>query len=170
MKKIVLKVILVLYLIISITVTVFIFNFDDHMTTKLGETYLVNITKDIEGCNKNDLLITPTNNNLNIGDKIYYFKTKKGVSHVEVGSVKEVSSLVNNESEFYLNNNETVKSKNVLGKVEESKRVSCIGGLLEVLESKWGYLFLIVLPILLIFAYEVFTISKELKQRKKTKK
>ena len=61
----------------------------------------------------------------------------------------------------------TAKELRALGyddvKTETSKVYHGLGSVLSVLESRFGFLFLIIFPILILFIYEVFIVIKEVK-------
>ena len=63
-------------------------------------------------------------------------------------------------------NGETVSTKLIIGKDENIRVVPVLGSIMNVLESRYGYLCLIVLPILVVFIYELYTIVKEMKRKK----
>ena len=58
-------------------------------------------------------------------------------------------------------------SEYVIGAAKDTKVYSGIGGVLAFLESRWIFLTFVVLPILFIFLYEIYTIALEVKKQLK---
>ena len=54
-------------------------------------------------------------------------------------------------------------SQYVIGKVDNSKVYNGLGSVLSVLESRWVFLLVIILPVLLIFVYEIYAFVIEVK-------
>ena len=63
-------------------------------------------------------------------------------------------------------NNETVSEKLIIGKDENIRVIPVLGSIMNVLESRYVYLCLVVLPVLAVFIYELYTIVKEMKSKK----
>ena len=63
-------------------------------------------------------------------------------------------------------NKETISNKFVIGVDDQVRVVPVLGAVLNVLESRWGYLCFVVLPILVAFVYEIVHISREVKRKK----
>ena len=62
-----------------------------------------------------------------------------------------------------MNGDYPLSSEFVIGKAETSKTYHNLGSILSVLESKYGFLFLIIFPILVLFIYEIYIVIKEIK-------
>ena len=63
--------------------------------------------------------------------------------------------------------NDVIDKKEVIGTIKNATVIPIAGSILSLLESKWGYLCIIILPILIAFLYEVYSIIKELKGKTK---
>ena len=59
-----------------------------------------------------------------------------------------------------------VSSEYVIGTAKTSKSYSNLGTILGVLESRFGFLFMIIFPILVLFIYEIYAVIRELKSSK----
>lgn len=111
--------------------------------------------KSIEGVKSGDLLIVKNGNNIEVGDMIYYYVVYNE-SYI-IRSSYVVGIETDNYSEIYTideNNNMTVAGNRVLGKEAAIKHH--IGTVLNILQSRLGFLFLVLLPILVIFIYQIY--------------
>lgn len=164
MKKIIFRVIICVYLLIAIMVTIFLLNYDEHRATKLGKNTLVNVERNVGNLSKYDLVIAKKQKGFNEGDEIYYFEKVNGKNIIKTS---KIDSLNVKKNYVNLMNVETVKNKDILSKTSEVKSIAVLGGILSFLESKWGYLCFITLPIMLIFVFEIYSISKEINKKGK---
>ena len=117
----------------------------------------VNIVSErgIDGAKAGDLLLVKNTNNIKEGDVIFYYVVYNESYVVQNAPVVRVesddySSLYTIDHDGELN----VASARVLGK--EHKIYHRLGSVLDVLESKLGFLFLVLLPILVIFIYQIY--------------
>ena len=62
-----------------------------------------------------------------------------------------------------MNGDYKLSSEYVIGKTKTSKTYHKLGSILAVLESRIGFLFLIIFPILIVFIYEIYAVIKEIK-------
>ena len=151
------EVIIVVYVIF---VTSCILMRNDYGYTQFGKYTFVTISdsnsrffKDYE---EGDLLIVRGQKfNINEGDVIYYYLSLDDKYLVRQGVV--ASKVEDEYSALYtLNDNDksSVSSSRVIGKYVSVKKGA--GRALEVLESRFGFLFLVLLPIMIVFIYQVY--------------
>ena len=62
-----------------------------------------------------------------------------------------------------------ISSEYVLGQADNTTKFVKIGTVLSILQSKWGFLFIIVLPALLAFIYQISIVVSEIKGSKEEK-
>lgn len=129
--------------------------------TEFFEKYtLVTVTDDnqkfVSSHDVGDLLIIKNQKfNINEGDVIYYYATINEEYIVRSGVVK--SKTEDEVSALYVLDDEdktSVSTNRMLGKsisVHSGK-----GAILDILESRVGFLFLVLLPILIVFIYQVY--------------
>ena len=67
------------------------------------------------------------------------------------------------ETTFVMDGEYPISSEYVIGKASTSKSYAKLGSVLNVLESRYGFLFIIIFPILIIFIYEIYAAIKEFK-------
>lgn len=178
----------VLIIIYVIAITACLLATNKYGFTQFGDTTLVTIDEFrsayLEEAQEKDLLIVRgTPSKIEVGDKIYYYGTADNKYTVETAHVKEIINEDQTAAVYQLDDEDetTIASNRVLGKY--SAIYHDIGGILDILESKIGFLLLVILPILLIFMYQIYALiivvkygdedierEEERKQAKKAKK
>lgn len=151
------EVVIILYVII---VTAFILCKNKYGYTQIGDYTFDNVSlidaRNIEDSDKGDLLIVRNSNNIRVGDRIYYYAAYNEAYIIRSDYV--VSMMSDDFSALYTiqRNGESIEipSARVLGKY--STNYKKIGGILEVLESRIGFLFLVLLPVMIVFIYQVY--------------
>lgn len=172
MKK-VLKIIgfilITIYSVIAITLTVFLLNYNDYKITELGNKSLI-IVKDNSlspSYEKGDLVFVTKNESseVNKGDKIFFYDIiDKNTVDINIGNVIDKKNINKNEAVYTMNGNYTLNQEYFIGKVATSKVYHNVGSILNILESRLGFLFIIIFPILIFFIYEIYMIIQEIKK------
>ncbi|MGM9879248.1 MAG: hypothetical protein ACI31R_04415 [Bacilli bacterium] len=168
MRKIIFDIVVVVYIIITIFVTACLLSYNDYGVSTFGDTSFIIADRDFVDLKKNDLIVVSKSSldNIKKGDQVLYYKRNGKSAVVEVSKLKEVNKVTENESTYSLEDENRLSSDYVIGTLSSSKSFSILGNILNILESKWGYLLIIVFPIFLAFFYEIYAIMKELKSRK----
>lgn len=127
--------------------------------TQFGKTTMVNIDmlgeKKIDGVKEGDLLLVKNTNDIKVGDLIYYIAVYDEAYIVRTDKVTDITT--DDISSIYTIDRDgltTLSRSRVLGR--DAKVYHKIGGILNVIESRIGFLFLVLLPILIIFIYQVY--------------
>ena len=162
-KSVVLGILMVVYFSFVIAMTVLLLNFNDYGVTEFGNTSFILINDDIanENYKKGDLVITKKEKmeKLQIGQEIFAYKTDaKGNVSIDLG---KIGNLYPEEDAISFENGSTYSMEYVAGVPQETHEK--IGGVLSIVESKWGFLFIVLVPSFLIFVYEVYTLIVEIK-------
>ena len=162
MKRTLGNLVVIAYVIVAIAVTLCLLNYNEYSVTEFGDKTLIIITDDslepdyIEGdlviANKGDL------DEVEVGEKIFFYNDKD----IKLGEVKQVNKYENISTTFILDGNHQVIEDDVIGSEEEVKIYNKLGKALSILESKWGFLFLIIFPSVLAFLHEIFQVIIEL--------
>ena len=71
--------------------------------------------------------------------------------------------MTDKESTYTLEGERKLSSQYIIGPAESADVIPGVGSVLGILQSKWGFLFLIVLPSLLAFIYQIGVVVSELK-------
>lgn len=162
-----------IYLIIVIILTVLMLNLNDYNVTVLGnKSFILMMDEKLEGYKKGDLLVVEkkSNDEINIGDMVFFYETdtvKKEVN-INLGRIINKRKITDEETTFTMEGNVEFSSEYVIGTTNTTKAYSGIGGVISVLESRWVFLLLVVLPILFIFLYEIYAIALEVKKQLKS--
>lgn len=172
MKKILMNVVFVIYIVIAVFITICLLSFNDFKTTILGNNALVIVSDDSfgEGYNKGDLVILDAKKEIKAGEKAFYYTTFEQNTRLAIGEVKDVEEVTSTEKTYTIDGDHKISSQYVLGSAESTKSLKNVGTVLSVLESKWGFLFLIVLPALLAFIYQITEVVSQIVEVKKSEK
>lgn len=178
MKKILkglLEILLIPYLVIVIFLTTCLLNYNDFKVTVFGDKTLIIVKDDSlePSFVKGDLLVVTKNNNkkINVNDDIFFYDALSGSSTINLGRVLSKEEVSPSESTFKMAGDYSVSSEYVIGKTKSTVIYHKLGKTLGFLESKWGFLFVVIFPILIAFLYEIYAIFKEVNSEvKKTNK
>ena len=162
MKKIlrimwsVLEVIIIIY-VIGITSLILCKN--EHGYTQFGEYTLHNVSvfdeRNIANVKNGDLLLIKNSTDIKVGDLIYYYAVNNDLYIIKTDKVKNIES--DDFAALYtLDQKEelVIASTRVLGK--EAKVYHNLGKISSIIESRLGFLFLVLLPIMVVFIYQVY--------------
>lgn len=160
--------IVAVYLVVAVFLTVCLLNYNKYHITELGKNSLIIVSDDDLEPNyvKNDLVVVYKNNNEDIksGDYIFFYNAYQNQVSVNLGKVIKTSRVNEKEYTYTLEGNLEISSQYVIGKSETSKTYSNMGLVLKVLESRLGFLLIIILPILVLFIYQIYAVILEIKR------
>lgn len=162
-KSVIINILMLVYFAFVITMTVLLLNYNDYGMTEFGDTTLLIIEDDVssEVYKKGDLVFVERKkiDKLNVGDEVFTYQiSAEGEVNVDFGKIGQVH--VEDEAITY-ENGSNYSIDFVMGSA--SKVYEDIGTYLSVIESKWGFLFIVLVPSFLIFIYEVYTLIVEIK-------
>ena len=174
MKKVLGTILFVVYAIIAIAVTVLLLSYNDYNNSEIGD-YTVYIVKDdsLEPEYKQGsiLLIKGTNDrNVQVGDEIFMYKVLNSSEYEVISTTLQGKTQQGSHLIYLVDNEERYASEYFIGKVDDTIVIEGWGYVLNLLESRWGYLFCIVVVSLLLFLQEVFELVMEIKYLNKQKK
>lgn len=161
-------ILIVIYMIVAVFLTVCLLNYNKYNITELGRNSLI-IVKDDDlepSYQKDDLVVVYKNDNedIKVGDKIFFYNAYKNQVSVNLGDVIGVRRINEQEYTYTMEGNLQVSSQYVIGASKTSKAYNGYGKVLATLESKWGFLFVIILPILVLFIYQIYAVILEVKR------
>ena len=162
-KSVILGILLVVYFVFVIAMTILLLNFNDYGVTEFGDTSLIIINDEIsnENYKKGDLVITKKQKleNLQVGEDLFTYKVDaKGNVNIDLG---KIGNIYPEEEAVSFENGSTYSMDFIAGTPQEKHE--SIGTYLSIIESKWGFLFIVLVPSFLIFVYEVYTLIVEIK-------
>ena len=174
----------VLIIIYVVLVTMFVLCKNKYGYTQFGDYSFANIDliaeKNVKDTKKGDLLVVKNSNDIHKGDLIYYYAVLNDNYIVRSAVVADVKE--DDYSALYTvslsNTTINVASSRVLGKY--STVYNNLGSILSVFESRVGFILLVLLPIMVVFIYQVYefiimlkydeTLVNEVNNSKKRKK
>ncbi len=152
----ILEVIIIIYVIVM---TAYILNKNKFGYTQIGSYTFHSITvfdeKNVINSKNGDLLIVRNSNDIKEGDVIYYY------APYDESYILRTDTVIAVQSDDYTSlytvdhgGSVTIASTRVIGKY--AKTYHSLGSVLAVLESRIGFLFLVLLPIMIVFIYQVY--------------
>lgn len=163
LKNILIGILMVGYFSFVIAMTVLLLNFNDYGVTEFGSTSLIIINDEIsnENYNKGDLVLIKKEklDKIEIGKDLFTYKVDaQGRVSIDLG---KVGNIYPEENAVSLENGSNYSMDFVAG--APTKKYEKIGTFLSIVESKWGFLFIVLVPSFLIFVYEVYSLIVEIK-------
>ncbi len=160
------NIIIILYILLIIFITICLLSYNDYKVTEFGNsTILPVIDENLEPEYKaGDLLILKRNlSDISVGDTIFFYRSTFGATVVNFAKVTNVEIVTKTESTITVEGDYQFSSEYFIGKASTATIVPVVGRILSILESKYGFLFLGVLPSLLIFLYTGYTLFLEVR-------
>ena len=161
------------FFVFALCMTVLLLSYNDYGLSEFGNKTLILMTDSIfsYAYDKGDLVVVEkrgiTLGNgytdvIEVGDEIFAVRVDAyGNAYVEIGTV---GKIYKDENAISFENGSTFDIKFVLGEAVDVH--PNIGGFLSIVESKWGFLFLVLVPCFLIFIYEIYSLIIEVKYGK----
>ena len=174
MKKVLGTILFVVYAIIAIAVTVLLLSYNDYNNSEIGDYTVYIVTDDSlepEYKQGSILLIKGTNDrNVQVGDQVFMYKVLNSSEYEVITTTVQGKTQQGSHLIYLVDNEERYASEYFIGKVDDTIVIEGWGYVLNLLESRWGYLFCIVVVSLLLFLQEVFELVMEIKYLNKQKK
>ena len=173
MKKIgkfIANTLIVIYAIIAIAVTILLLSYNDYQVSVLGKyTFLLMKDDDLEekGYPEGSLVLVKETKakNINEGDYVFLYRdissTQFKIEHAKV--LMKDTSAGEYAVQYVLDGNVLVDHEDVIGSTKDIKVVPHMGTILSILQSRYGYLFLIVVVSFIAFLYEIYELIMEIK-------
>lgn len=140
-----------IYLLIALIITLLLLGYNDFKVTEIG-TYSLLLISDNELApefNKGDLVIVNKDDEILTGRKAFFYDTYNDKIEVRLGTVEEKEKITSTETTYTFEGERKMSGEYVLGAANTAEIIPYLGTVLGVLESKWGFLFIIVFPILI---------------------
>ncbi len=162
-KKVLLIFIGVVYFVFALAMTILLLNQNDYGITEIDGNSFVIINDQISSdkYEKGDLVIVKKQrfDELKVGDEIFTYRDVNQTSYqVTLGVIGE---LYPDDEQLAFENGDGFSIDFVLGKAVDT--YSGIGSFLSLIQSRWGFLFVVLVPCFLIFIYEIYALIVEVK-------
>ena len=170
MKRIIVNILVIIYAIIAVLTTICLLSYNEYKISEFGDNSIILVTNEdlTPDFNKGDLIIVNSGNKskIDIGDKVFFYNSQDKKVEVALAQVTNKEIITSKEITFTVGKDHEVSSQYVLGATKNATVIPVVGGILGVLESKWGFLFLIVFPSLIAFLYELTVVFSEIKEER----
>lgn len=158
----------IIYVAIAIFVTICLLSYNQFKVTEFGNKSLLLITDDglSPDFKKGDLVILDKSSKIITGKKAFFYMITDRKVEVKLGTVDKLKTVTDTETTYTFEGDRDVSGEYVLGPSDTAEIIPVVGGILNVLESKWGFLFLIVLPSLIAFIYQISVVIENIRNNK----
>ena len=160
------KICIGIFLIFTIIMTVLLLNFNKYGVTQFDETSLVIVKKSFasETYKRGSLVVVESKKiaDYKEGEEVFvYHLDGKGGADIVLGTVGKTYP---EQDAITFTNGGTYSSEFIIGTGE--KTYENIGTILSIIESKWGFLFIILVPNFFLFIYQLYSLIVEIKYGK----
>lgn len=169
--KVLFGMIITVYVVCAVFLTACLLSYNDYKISVIGNKSLIIVENDeLEPEYKEGSLLIVTkneNDDIKVNDEIFFYNTYQNQVIVSNSNVLSKQKITDEETTFKIEGNYEISSEYVIGKADTTTVLENVGSFLGFLESKWGFLLVIIFPISLIFVYEVYAIIREIKEPRK---
>ena len=134
-----------IYLILAILLTLTLLAYNEFKITEIGPYSFLII-------NKNDEIHT--------GRKVFFYDTSNEKIEVKLATVQKAERVTEDEVTYTLEGERKISSEYVLGAANKAEIIPTVGKVMGIFQSKWGFLFLIVFPALILVINEIGVVFK----------
>ncbi|CDE95553.1 MAG: hypothetical protein SO067_06925 [Bacilli bacterium] len=164
MKKVARTILICIYFIITILITYCLLSYNKYNVSEFKDKYLLVLKENNKYYHKSDLLIIKKTNNYQEGDTIFYYDGYNSSAKVKISKIKNIELVKEDYSLYTLENDLTINADSILGTTKNTTSYSILGSIYSIVTSKWGYLIIIIMPMLAAFICEIYQIIKEVKR------
>lgn len=166
-KEIIITIFMIVFFIFALSMTILLLNYNDYGLTQFGDKVLLVIKEEFSSdkYQKGDLLILQqkklspvTKDPIKVGDEAFAYRLNNDDTVIELGKVAKIHEGENSVS---FESGSTFGMKFVIG--VPINQYKDIGTIISVVNSKWGFLFMILVPCFLIFVYQIYELIIEIK-------
>ncbi len=166
--KILLGILGVLYAVIAIFLTACLLKYNDYKITEFGNTSLIIVNNDElnPDFEKGSLLVVSKDNadKIEVGDSIIFYNTYNNQVSLSLGKVELIEKINEKETTYTIGGHYNISSQYLVGSTKDTKVYKGLGTILGILESRVGFLIIIIFPISLAFLYEIYVLILEVKR------
>lgn len=165
MKEGLKNIVFCIYIVIAVFVTVCLLSYNEMKVTEFGDNSLVIVDNDeLEPeYQKGDLLIVSNSSAITRGENIFFYSTYNRKIDINLAKVENIERVNEYENSYTLEGERKISGEYVLGPTRTTTQIPKLGMILGIFESKWGFLFLIILPALLAFLNQIVTVFSQLR-------
>lgn len=162
-KNIIIGIVGAAFLIFTLFISILLLNYNEYGVTQFGDTSVIIIRDEISSNNykKGDLVLVKAKKpqEIKVGDEMFaYYIDYNNKPLIDLGIVGTVAE---DGTGFAFENGSAYSMKFSIG--EATKVFHKVGTYLSIIQSKWGFLFMILVPCFLIFVYGIYALIVEIK-------
>lgn len=159
------------WILIAIITTVYLISLNDKGVSELGGYSLFTINKENlkPNFNKGDLVAVKKEDEekYNQGDMVFfYLGNTETQSYINLAPISSIDRHNGMDDVFHFNETK-VNFGNIIGSATIAVKWPKAGYVLDVFSSRWGFMFLIILPTLFAIVYEIYYIAIEVRRESK---
>jgi len=166
MKRALMNIIIIIYVVIAILATICLLSYNEYKVSVIAGKTLVIMDENVpnEKYTKGDLVIVGKEKyeSAQKGDLVFFYENRG----IKVAEIQDVKVFDTTGTTFVVDGNYEIPGEDLIGTSKDEKIISKVGKVLQILESKWGFLFLIVFPSLLAFLHEIYQLILEISNKK----
>ncbi len=170
-KRLIIGLLATVYLIIAVFLTACLLTYNDYKISIFGDNSLIIVdNKEFEpDYKKGTLLIIKKNANDEIkeGDSVFFYNHYQSQVSVSYSKVTKTEKITDTETTYTITGDQPISSEYVIGKASTTKAIEGIGSIMKFMESRIGFILVIVFPIAVIFIYEIYVVVKEITRPEK---
>ncbi len=161
------NIVFTLYIIVAIAITVLLLSYNEYMCSEInGYTFYIAKDDILEpDYKKGDLLIIKQSSDLKINenDRVVLYRNISPTEYtLRIGNVTGKTKL-GSQTVYQIDQYSQYDSSYLIGKESDITVIPYLGTILSILESRWGYLFSIVIVTLLLLLQELYDLFLEVK-------
>ena len=143
------KTLSVIWNVIQIVIIVYVISIITFMffSNKYGYSQIGKYVFDVDD---NEFVVIKKTNTIKKGDLVFYYDIVNEKYKIVYSNV----SSVNKDKTYSLDNGETLASSRIIGK--SNRKIPVIGFILNIIKEKVYFLLFVLLPILIVFVYQVY--------------
>lgn len=172
MGKTIKNIIFGIYAVVAIVVTILLLSYNDFKVSEVGNHTLLLIkdTSLAPEFNKGDLVILNRDDEILTGRDAFFYQIENQKREIKLGTIEDTERITNTQITYTLEGNKKISSDYVIGPAETAEIIPYLGTVLSILESKWGFLFIIVLPALILVLNQFGVVFSNIIQAIKSEK
>ena len=156
------------WVLVAIVTTILLISYNDYSVSEIGKNSIFIVDSErlepdyLEG----DLVIVKktSENKYKVGDKaFFYLKNASDKVFINYGTIDKIETADHAEDSYYFEGNTAIGYSDMMGLASGSKVLHKWGKILSAFESKWGFMFLVILPTIFAIVYEIYSIIEEAK-------
>lgn len=162
-RNIIVGIVVVIFFAFTLFMSILLLNYNKYGVTQFDDTSVIIIRDEISSNNykKGDLVLVKSKkiDKIKQGDEMFvYHIDESGKPLIDLGTVGTVSVK---DNAFSFENGSAYSMEFAIGQAD--KVYHDVGKYLAIIQSKWGFLFMILVPCFLIFVYGIYALIVEIK-------